>query len=145
MPVTRNRAAAAAGAAALVAAVALTLGACSSSGSTNSPPQSTDATPSMTQMPSGSTPSGEALAPATAGTITISNFLYEVPVSAQPGETITVHNNDSVEHSVTADDGSFSVDIPANGTATFTAPAQAGTFAFHCTYHPQMHGTLIVS
>jgi plastocyanin len=46
---------------------------------------------------------------------------------------------------VTADQGSaFDVDIRGGGTATFTAPTAPGTYAYHCTYHPNMHGTLTV-
>jgi plastocyanin len=46
---------------------------------------------------------------------------------------------------VTADTGDmFDVNVPASATATFTAPAKAGSYAFHCTYHAEMHGMLTV-
>jgi plastocyanin len=46
---------------------------------------------------------------------------------------------------VTSDDGkSFNVTVAAGGTATFTAPTKPGTYPFHCSVHPQMHGTLVV-
>jgi plastocyanin len=35
--------------------------------------------------------------------------------------------------------------VPAGGTATFKAPSAAGSYAFHCTIHPFMHGKLVVS
>jgi plastocyanin len=58
--------------------------------------------------------------------------------------TITVRNEDSTAHTVTADDGSFDVTIEANSTAEFEV-ATAGTYAFHCNIHPSMTGELVVS
>jgi plastocyanin len=83
---------------------------------------------------------------AAAAAITISNFEYKVPVSVAPGAEVTVTNMDTAEHTVTADDGSsFDVEVKENGgKATFKAPSQPGTYAFHCKYHPNMHGTLTV-
>ncbi|WP_024794974.1 cupredoxin domain-containing protein [Tomitella biformata] len=135
-PATRRRAAIAAGAG-LITAAALLLGGCGSSTTTDGSATSSDLMPSMSNMPA---------VPSATGEITISDFEFKVPESVTPGETLTIRNNDSTEHSVTADaSGSFSVDIPANGTATMTAPDQAGTFAFHCKYHSSMHGKLTVS
>ena len=77
--------------------------------------------------------------------IVISDFKYTLPGTFAPGEQVTVRNNDTAEHTVTADTGDlFDVEIKAGETATFTAPGQPGTFAFHCTYHPNMVGTLEV-
>jgi plastocyanin len=57
----------------------------------------------------------------------------------------TVHwTNDSVRtHTVTADDGSFDSPAPA-GNSSFTAPTKPGSYPFHCSIHPEMHGTLVV-
>ena len=61
------------------------------------------------------------------------------------GTTVTWKNEDSINHTVTADDGtSFNVSVDAGKTATFTAPA-AGTYKFHCNIHASMHGTLTVT
>jgi plastocyanin len=77
------------------------------------------------------------------GAITVKDFKFTTsPVKA--GATVTVQNNDDVEHTVTADDGSFNVSIQPGKTATFTAPSSAGDYKFHCTIHSQMHGTLTV-
>ena len=89
---------------------------------------------------------GQSAAPSGANSITISGFAFSVPTSVAPGATITVTNKDSVAHTVTADSGgAFDVTVPASGTATFKAPGTAGSYAFHCTIHPSMHGTLKVS
>lgn len=62
------------------------------------------------------------------------------------GTTVTWTNTGAVAHTVTADDGqtfdSGSVDPKATFTLTPTAP---GTFAYHCTFHPWMKATLVVT
>ena len=76
--------------------------------------------------------------------ITVRDFTFtSVPVKA--GATVTVHNDGPSTHTVTADNGSFNVSIDAGKDATFTAPAKAGTYKFHCSIHSQMHGTLTVT
>lgn len=89
--------------------------------------------------------SGTATA-AAAATITIRNFNYGEPVTVPPGAVVAVTNLDDAAHTVTSDQGSaFDVDIRGSGaTATFTAPSVPGTYAYHCTYHPNMHGMLVV-
>jgi plastocyanin len=105
-------------------------------------PSSAAAMPSMSSSPA----AAGASAPATAGMITIKSFAYVVPAHVSPGEKITVRNEDSTAHTVTADaSGAFTVNVPPSGTATFTAPAKPGSYPFHCTYHANMHGKLTVS
>lgn len=71
---------------------------------------------------------------------------FGAPLTVAPGATVTVVNSDSAEHSVTADtDKAFDVDVDGKGTATFTAPTKPGTYAYHCSYHPSMHGELVVA
>ena len=84
-------------------------------------------------------------ASAAAATITIASMNYGDPVTVPPGAQIAIKNNDSVEHSVTSDAaGKFTVDVDGNEQGTLTAPSEPGEYAFHCKYHPSMHGTLIV-
>jgi plastocyanin len=83
-------------------------------------------------------------AAATAATISIDGFKY-TDVTVPAGAQITVVNNDSAEHTVTSDtSGAFNVEVEGRHKATFTAPTQPGTYPFHCTYHPSMHGMLTV-
>jgi len=92
--------------------------------------------------------SGGASAPAAsaADTITIQSFAFSGPLTVAAGTSITVMNKDGVEHTVTADSaGGFDVSVPPGGSATFAAPSAPGTYAFHCSVHPQMkHGSLVV-
>ena len=78
--------------------------------------------------------------------IRIMNFGFHGPVSVAPGATVMVTNTDAASHTVTSDDGSsFNVTVNGNGgTATFTAPTQPGRYPYHCTFHAEMHGTLVV-
>ena len=84
-------------------------------------------------------------ASAAAATITIASMNYGDPVTVPTGAQIAIKNNDSVEQSVTSDTaGKFTVDVDGNEQGTLTAPSEPGEYAFHCKYHPSMHGTLIV-
>jgi plastocyanin len=115
-------------------AVALLLAGCSSSGPTY------NSQPPGTQAPSGTSNQ------ATAATIVIKDFNFQASSPVASGTNVTVTNMDSQTHTVTADDGSsFDVTVKGTGgTATFKAPAKAGTYKYHCNFHSSMHGTLIV-
>lgn len=122
----------------LVPVLALTVavtGGCSSGG--GSPAATSPAGHATTAAPA----SGAAVA-----TITIKDFGYGAPITVSPGAMVAVTNMDSARHTVTANEGSaFDVDVQGNGgTGTFTAPMQPGTYAYHCTFHPGMLGTLTV-
>lgn len=96
-----------------------------------------------------STASAPASAPAPASaavTITIKDFAYGDPLTVAPGATVAIVNMDTAAHTVTADDGpAFDAEAKGGGgTATFTAPSKPGSYPYHCTFHPGMHGTLIV-
>src|SRR2546423_12546481 len=72
-------------------------------------------------------------------TITIKDFKNDPPnLQVKVGETVTVKNDASAPHTVTAKDGSFNADVPPNGTATLTV-SKAGDHPYDCTYHPGQH------
>ncbi|HEY8476628.1 MAG TPA: cupredoxin domain-containing protein, partial [Chloroflexota bacterium] len=65
-------------------------------------------------------------------------------VTVRVGDTITWTNAGAAPHTVTAADGSFdSGVVPAGGEWSFT-PSAPGTYAYLCSLHPSMRGTLIV-
>jgi plastocyanin len=67
-------------------------------------------------------------------------------VTAKPGADVYVDNQGDSTHTVTADDGAFDTGNVASGDqAELTAPEAPGTYAFHCTIHPNMTGTLTVA
>jgi plastocyanin len=78
-------------------------------------------------------------------TITIASMAFGRPLTVGPGTQVNIVNDDSVEHSVTSDTaGAFDQDVEGNEKATMTAPSKPGEYPFHCSYHPNMKGTLIV-
>jgi plastocyanin len=108
-------------------------------GSSSTPP-----TASKSEAPS-QTPT--AAAGAAKSAVTIAGFAYApTPVTVSPGEKVDVTNTDSAEHTITSDmAGLFLADDVKTGMhVTFTAPSKAGTYTYHCQYHPNMHGTLVV-
>jgi plastocyanin len=124
-------------AAAVLGTVAIMAAGCGKSNVTEDS-SATSASPST----SSSAPSSPASA--AAATITIANFKFS-DVTVPPGAQVTVVNNDSAEHSVTSDiAAAFDVEVEGKKQVTFTAPTKPGTYPFHCTYHPSMHGTLTV-
>ncbi len=130
------------------ATLALLVAGCGSSSQAPASPKH-----SSTSMPSGRS-GGSAKSGKSGGSsmsqgkavITIRDFKYQAPSSVPAGAMVTVKNEDSVAHTVTADVGNaFDVAIAPGRTATFKAPGKAGSYPFHCKYHSNMHGTLKVS
>jgi plastocyanin len=65
-------------------------------------------------------------------------------ITIRAGESVAWVNRDPLEHTVTADDGSWTSALLGEGgryRRTFTAP---GRYTYHCTPHPQMTGVVIV-
>jgi plastocyanin len=113
-------------------------------GSNTSSPSSAQATP--TGQSSATSPPASPTAAQPASQIVISNLAYTVPPSVTPGQQLTIVNNDEFNHTVTADQNNlFDIVISGSGgKEKFTAPMTPGTYAFHCKYHPNMHGVLTV-
>jgi plastocyanin len=78
--------------------------------------------------------------------VKIVNFSYDpANLSITSGLTVTWINEDSVPHTVTSDDGVWdSGAIAPGGTFSHTFE-QAGTYAYHCTIHPNMKATVEVT
>lgn len=81
--------------------------------------------------------------------ITIKSFSFgPASLTVKQGTTVTWTNQDSADHSVISDSGSgvsLNSALLAQGdqySFTFTT---AGTFAYHCGVHPDMHGTVVVT
>ena len=67
-------------------------------------------------------------------------------VTVQAGQSITwTWEDQGNQHSVSADDGSFESCLQGAGSTFTTTFAKAGTYAYHCSIHPQMKGTVTVS
>jgi plastocyanin len=78
--------------------------------------------------------------------VAIKGFAFSpATLTIKVGTTVKWTNQDSVAHTVTSDTGLFdSGDLAAGDTFIFTF-TQAGTFAYHCTMHPSMTATIVVT
>ena len=124
----------------LVAAFATACG-----GSDTSTQEQETGTATATASPTSTAEPTSGPAAAGAATITIASMSFGEPITVSPGAQITIKNDDSAEHSVTSDTaGKFDVHVDGKEQGTLTAPTEPGEYAFHCVYHPSMHGTLIV-
>ena len=62
----------------------------------------------------------------------------------KPGTTVTWTNRDDIPHAIAAVDKGFkskALDTDDSYSFTFTTP---GTFAYFCSLHPHMTGTIVV-
>jgi plastocyanin len=76
---------------------------------------------------------------------TISDFKFSpATITIHVGDTITWTNVGPTEHTATANNGSFNTGILKKGASASHTFTQAGTFAYICTIHPFMHGTVVV-
>jgi plastocyanin len=80
--------------------------------------------------------------------VSIENLAFSPStITVKKGTSITWTNDDTVPHTVTENDGQKG---PASGTLnqgekySFTYDS-AGTFQYHCTFHADMKGTVVVT
>jgi len=80
-------------------------------------------------------------------TITIKDLAYDQTCfSMKNGSTITIENQDSVTHTFTVINTGVDVLIEGGQSKTQANASMApATYQFHCTIHPQMTGTAIVT
>ena len=100
---------------------------------------------SGTAKPS-ATSSGSSSSASSGSAVKIANFAFSPgTLTVAGGARVTVRNDDSTAHTVTADDGhSFDTGaIDPGSSSTVTAP-KPGRYTYHCSIHPFMHGTLVV-
>ena len=82
---------------------------------------------------------------ASSSAVQIKNFAFApASLTVSVGATVTWTNNDSVTHTVTANDKSFdSGNLDPGKTFSFTFK-KAGTYAYHCAIHTNMTATIVV-
>jgi plastocyanin len=100
--------------------------------------------PSASANSSGSSP--QAASGGSSSAVKISNFKFS-PASdtVKQGAGVTVTNEDSTAHTATADDGhSFDTGTLAQGASQTISVSKPGSYPYHCSIHPFMHGTLVV-
>lgn len=111
------------------------------------------ATATTATTPAAGVPAAEATAApkprahaAASGSVSIAGFAFSPSsLTVSQGDTVSWANSDSTAHTATASDGSFDTGtIAAGGSASHTF-TKAGTFAYACSIHPNMHGTITVT
>lgn len=85
-------------------------------------------------------------APIQTSQINISNFSFNPnSLTIKKGIKTTWSNNDSVPHTITSDSGIFnSQTLQPGDTFSFTFE-EAGSFPYHCSIHPNMKATVVVT
>lgn len=79
-----------------------------------------------------------------AGTdIVIKDFQFEIPSGLKAGDSVTITNEDSTNHTFSDQAGSFSVGADGDSSTQLILPA-AGTYTVICKIHDGMQGTLTV-
>jgi plastocyanin len=82
---------------------------------------------------------------AASASVTIKDFDFTPPtVTVNVGDTVSWTNQGPTAHSATASGGAFDTGIFAAGQTRSATFDTAGTFAYICTPHPFMKGTVIV-
>ena len=77
--------------------------------------------------------------------VSIMNMAFSpATLTINKGDTVVWTNNDSLSHTVVADNASFSSQSLSNGAKFSFKFDTAGTFTYHCSIHPNMKATIIV-
>jgi plastocyanin len=78
-------------------------------------------------------------------TVDINSFKYKpVVIAVRKGGRVRWTNSDAAAHTATADDRSFDTQTIDRGKARVVSFTTAGTFAYHCDFHPFMKATVVV-
>jgi amicyanin len=108
--------------------------------------------PPATVPPAAQAPPAQAPAPAAGGAAAAGAAMVRIANLSFTTKELQVHvgtrvrwvNQDQLQHSVTADDGSFDSGLIEPGQSYERVFAQPGSYAYHCTPHPFMTGKVVV-
>jgi plastocyanin len=82
----------------------------------------------------------------TANTVTIQNMAFSPStLNVKVGTTVTWINKDSTTHNVVSDSGLFESGDLTNGMSYNYTFNKVGSYPYHCSIHPSMTGTVVVS
>jgi len=78
--------------------------------------------------------------------VNIQNMAFSPSTLTVPvGTTVTWKNLDNVAHHVVSDTGAFDSGVLNNGQSFNFTFTKAGNYPYHCSIHPSMTGTIIVT
>ena len=79
-------------------------------------------------------------------TINITDMSFPATATVKIGSTVKWNNKDVMAHTVISDDGTSFSSGSLDPGATFSYVANtAGSFSYHCNFHSNMKGTLVVT
>jgi plastocyanin len=85
-------------------------------------------------------------AAATSAVIVIKDVKFQTPdVTIKAGGQVTFDNQDTQPHTATGDNRAFDTDDIAAGAKKVVTLATAGSYTYHCAFHPFMTGTITVN
>jgi len=88
---------------------------------------------------------GGAIAVAATRAVAISGFAFSPSsLTINVGDRVTWTNSDAVGHTATATGGAFDTGDIGQGQSASVRFTKAGTYAYYCTPHPSMTGTIRV-
>lgn len=104
-----------------------------------------DSAPAETTAPAADTqPAPPDEAGVTVDVSAVNNTFDPAEVTVAAGEAVRWTNADTVAHDVTSEDGTLAGLIPDAGSEFSHTFSDPGTYAYTCTLHPGMDGTVIV-
>lgn len=75
----------------------------------------------------------------------IANFEYHpTPLTVSAGTTVVFSNQSGISHTATENGGGFKTGVIKPGTTASVTFKRPGTYFFHCSIHPFMHGKIVV-
>ncbi len=78
--------------------------------------------------------------------VSIKNLRYDPDtITIHVGDMVIWSNDDDRDHTVEAEDGSFSSGNLSAGKTFSHTFAKAGKYPYGCTYHPRMKGVVVVT
>ncbi len=90
-------------------------------------------------------PAAAAAPSAGAAAVSITKFTFSpATITVAPGQPITWTNADPVAHTTTSNDKAWDSGGLQPGATFTTTLTQPGTYEYHCTIHPFIHGTVVV-
>lgn len=114
---------------------------------TNNSAQTNNSTPSQSQT-SNNNQSQNSSQPTATGSVTIKDLAFSPQnITVKKGTKVTWTNQDSTSHTVTETDGKNgpSSSTLSNGQSYSFTFNETGTFAYHCSIHNEMTGTVVVT
>jgi len=97
------------------------------------------------RVAAGESATGPSATASAAKTEAMANFEYKpTPLTVSAGTRVVFANRSGVAHTATQNGGGFDTGTIRPGKTASVTFKRPGTYLFHCTIHPFMHGKIVV-